>query len=288
MDNDITHDHLVKLQKYWEAFFFGVEVKIMESRIDIPSVAKEKKIANRIRKDTNKIQYLAPDILNLINDEFLPDDAYWAIGIINKDLYPRPGWNFIFGWSRLKKRTGIFSFARYDPDFENKEEDSDIDNLVRVQINQKSIELQDLILYRACKTMTHEIGHMFGIKHWIYHECLMNGTNRLEEGDLKPLLLCPICLRKLHYVIGFDIKERYEWLGNVLKTQFKHNKYFSSNYKEIESLISFEPSKISESQINNELEIFNNNLISTNSKEFFEIQDSSLFLAHSYTDDIEK
>lgn len=41
MDNDIPHSHLEKLQKYWEAFFYGVQVKIMEYRIDIPSVAKK-------------------------------------------------------------------------------------------------------------------------------------------------------------------------------------------------------------------------------------------------------
>ena len=182
----------------------------MESRIDIPSVAKEKKISSRIRKETKKIQYLATDILNIINDKYLPDDAYWAIGIINKDLFPRPGWNFIFGCSRLKKRTGIFSFARYDPEFENGEADTDTQSPQRARIDEKPDEIQDIILYRAWKTMTHEIVHMFGIRHWIYHEWLMNGTNKIEEGDLKPLLLCAIWLRKLHYVIGFDIKERYE------------------------------------------------------------------------------
>ena len=34
--------------------------------------------------------------------------------------------------------------------------------------------------------MTHEIGHMFGIKHCVHFNCLMNGSNHEEENDSKP------------------------------------------------------------------------------------------------------
>ena len=59
--------------------------------------------------------------------------------------------------------------------------------------------------------MCHEIGHMFGLPHCIYHECLMNGANQdaLNEFNRRPMLLCNICLRKLQYRIGFDITQRY-------------------------------------------------------------------------------
>lgn len=60
--------------------------------------------------------------------------------------------------------------------------------------------------------MCHEIGHMFGLPHCIYYECLMNGANQdtLDEFKRRPMLLCNVCLRKLQYRIGFDITKRYK------------------------------------------------------------------------------
>ena len=58
--------------------------------------------------------------------------------------------------------------------------------------------------------MVHEIGHMFGIKHCIHFSCVMNGSNHLEETKRRPMALCPVCLRKLHYNLNFDILERYK------------------------------------------------------------------------------
>lgn len=227
MDDDIPAYALEKLQKYWSAFFWGMEVKIMDVSVDIPSNVEELGINSRIRKDTKKIQYLATDLLDLLMHHYLPDDAYWVIGIINKDLYPKPNWTFVFGCSRIKKRTGIFSFARYDPNFE----DPNIlpKNGQRESIDEKDEETQKLIIHRAWKTMTHEIVHMFGVRHCIVNECLMNGTNRMQEGDLKPFLLCPVWLRKMHYSIGFDVKERFEKLKEVLQQDFTDNHHFSEH-----------------------------------------------------------
>jgi archaemetzincin len=216
MDHDITDTCLIPLQKYWSAFFGNMEVKIMDKTIDIPSNADNLRITSRIRKDTGKIQYLASDLMDIIQARYLPKDAYWVIGILNKDLYPKPNWSFVFGCSRIRKRTGVFSFARYDPVFETTMGHDIIKNNhnipEREKIDDKDEETQKLIMRRACKTMTHEIIHMFGIRHWIVYECLMNGTNKMQEGDLKPPVLCPVWLRKMHYAIGFDIEERFRKL----------------------------------------------------------------------------
>jgi len=40
----------------------------------------------------------------------------------------------------------------------------------------------------------------------------MNGSNHLQESDTRPLNLCPVCLRKLHFSIGYDVVERYRSL----------------------------------------------------------------------------
>jgi archaemetzincin len=37
----------------------------------------------------------------------------------------------------------------------------------------------------------------------------MNGSSSLAESDRRPLHLCPIDLRKLQWLVGFDVAERY-------------------------------------------------------------------------------
>lgn len=40
----------------------------------------------------------------------------------------------------------------------------------------------------------------------------MNGSNSLNESDRRPLVLCPPCLKKLQWNIGFDALARYRRL----------------------------------------------------------------------------
>ena len=56
------------------------------------------------------------------------------------DLYPRDEWNFVFGLASIRDRTGVFSFARYDPKFFTHAE---------YQINYRKI------FWRAAGVMTH-------------------------------------------------------------------------------------------------------------------------------------
>ncbi len=51
---------------------------------------------------------------------------------------------------------------------------------------------------------------MFSLAQCIYFRCVMKGSNHLQESDSRPQFLCPVCLRKLHSIIGFDIVLRYE------------------------------------------------------------------------------
>jgi archaemetzincin len=43
----------------------------------------------------------------------------------------------------------------------------------------------------------------------------MNGSNHLAETDRRPFHVCPICLRKLDYAIGFDVAARYRELERL-------------------------------------------------------------------------
>jgi archaemetzincin len=55
---------------------------------------------------------------------------------------------------------------------------------------------------------------MFGIRHCIHFQCAMNGANNQAESDRTPLHLCPVCLRKLHHLLNFDVVTREEALAN--------------------------------------------------------------------------
>merc|ERR1719240_216953 len=96
---------------------------------------------------------------------------------------------------------GVFSFARYSANFG------------RSVARSLTATERDRLLKRSCKTMAHEVTHVFGLRHCIYFHCIMNGNNGDEHT---PLALCPICMRKLHDAVGpahFKIQERYKSLA---------------------------------------------------------------------------
>ena len=68
------------------------------------------------------------------------------------------------------------------------------------------------LLKRACRVAAHEICHVFGLRHCSKWRCLMNGSNSIVESDSRPVLLCPDCLEKLEWRLGFDRKKRYSGL----------------------------------------------------------------------------
>jgi archaemetzincin len=111
------------------------------------------------------------------------------------DLYPHDTWSFVFGEALLDDRVGVFSVARYDPAFYG-----------------KPTADPTLLLRRSCKVLAHEACHMLGMLHCVFFNCLMNGSNHLEESDRRPLHLCPVDLRKLQWTLGFDIADSYRRL----------------------------------------------------------------------------
>jgi archaemetzincin len=172
-------------------------------------------ITTRENPFTGHEQFLAPDILRLLASS-IPPDAFCVIGISMTDLYPQASWNFVFGQASLRERVGVYSFARYLPPFATGGDPV-------------------LVLRRSCKVLAHETAHMFGIAHCIYFRCVMNGSNHIAESDARPLHLCPVDLRKLHWSVGCDVQKRYgrlfdvaqrfgfadeaEWIGSLRRLQ---------------------------------------------------------------------
>ncbi|CAI2374910.1 unnamed protein product [Moneuplotes crassus] len=128
LDNSIDDEFLMNCQKYCEAYFYSLPVVLLP--------------------------YLSHDVLKQAK-KWVPKDAYCMICILNTDLYSKNSDNFVFGSASRKNRTGVFSFARYNPKFYGEDHDMTDE------------ELKDLILFRSIRVMIHEIGHMFGMHHCV-------------------------------------------------------------------------------------------------------------------------
>ena len=203
IDQTIGEETAERFKVFNEAYFHGAEVEIVKpgSKIvmtrsrdgkalttkNVPTdFLKAHKIDNRV--NGGYVQYNASDI-NTALKEYKARDTFCILGITNQDLYPYDSWNFVFGLANLSDGTGVFSFIRHEVTFG---QDPDI------QSDYEPAEAQAIWFKRGCNTMVHEITHMFGVKHCIYYECTMNGSNGSFESDRREdTTLCPSCLIKL-------------------------------------------------------------------------------------------
>lgn len=97
-----------------------------------------------------------------------------ALAIINDDLYSNIS-NFVFGEAEVGGKIGIISLARLQ------------ENLLSL----------DLLKERACKEVTHEIGHIIGLRHCQNKRCVMSFSPGLVEVDKKLSKFCPDCMHLL-------------------------------------------------------------------------------------------
>lgn len=175
---------IIEQDREYLEIFYQMVVKILPALDDaiIP------KAARRIHSEGHE-QWNAKMILDSILLERRPDDGIVLMGLSANDLFPKPAWNFVFGLAYLKHKVGVTSIHRL------KDYDTEDENLFRK---------------RLLAISSHEIGHMFSLKHCIYARCVMNGSNSLVETDKKPNRLCTQCLKKLHWNRAFDLKARLE------------------------------------------------------------------------------
>ena len=141
-------------------------------------------------------QYDAVAVVNKLLLPKLPLDAVVYLGITMEDLYAED-LNYVFGFGSFENRTGVYSLARYYSEF----------------WNEAPIEPTKLLtLRRSLKVLNHETSHVFGLKHCIFYDCTMNGSNSLEETDRSSIHECPVCHEKLHWNLKFDPQKRFKSL----------------------------------------------------------------------------
>ncbi len=154
--------------------------------------------ARRVHPQTRDRQILSTYVIENLLQPVVPDDAFCLIAFTAADLWPGQGWNFVFGQASMEERVGVWSIYRNGDPAASRDE-------------------YKLCLLRTLKTGTHEIGHMFSLYHCIYFNCNMNGSNHRKESDRRPLWLCPVCLKKLHWALDFDLVQRYEDLRDFAR-----------------------------------------------------------------------
>ena len=151
------------------------------------------------RHDQYDHQYEAIAIVNKLLLPKLPQDAVVYLGITMEDLYAGD-LNYVFGFGSFENRTGVYSLARYYPEFWNEE---------------PTEQAKLLTLRRSMKVLNHETSHVFGLKHCIFYDCTMNGSNSLDETDRSSIHECPVCHEKLHWNLKFDPLKRFQSLRDV-------------------------------------------------------------------------
>jgi archaemetzincin len=114
-------------------------------------------------------QYQAPVLLSKIRT-LMPADALRVAGITDKDIYDH-GLNFIFG--EAQGSVCIVSLNRFMPCTE-------LDSPAE----------EKLLLERMGKTLIHELGHTFRLRHCSDPECVMFFSNWIGDTDRKSDKFC--------------------------------------------------------------------------------------------------
>lgn len=142
--------------------FFNAKCSVETLDLDI-SFAYEQK-----RK-----QYNSTSILAFLKP--LTKKNTYFLAITDKDLYAKNS-TFVFGEAEVGGRVGIVSFARLTK------------------------EPKETFYLLICKEVTHELGHILGLRHCEKSYCVMSFSKNLEEVEKKSTKFCADCAHSLVYL----------------------------------------------------------------------------------------
>jgi len=149
------------------AEIFQAEVKL-HPPLEIPAEAY----------NSRRGQYLSSYILRKMRSGLNLRPGQKGLLIADVDLYAE-GLNFVFGEAEINGLLAIISVVRLRESFYGLPENEEI---FRTRIKKEAI---------------HELGHVFGLRHCSFPECVMNFSNSLADTDRKGANFCPSCLSLL-------------------------------------------------------------------------------------------
>lgn len=165
---EISHRLLSDLaSKLVEIYSPLIESCVIGAALELPPAAY----------DPHRKQYRSDIILERVQHRITGENRILAIADV--DLYV-PTLNFIFGQAQYPGRVALVSICRLDPKF---------------YCRPSSYEI---LLERATKEATHELGHTFRLAHCPNPSCVMSFSNSILEVDRKSSTFCDVCRRKLH------------------------------------------------------------------------------------------
>ncbi|KAK7116369.1 archaemetzincin-2-like [Littorina saxatilis] len=170
---------------------------------------KRTELHSRYNAKTGHIQLRVDSVLSKLRT-LIPQQALCLIALTTLDLYGDASDLFVAGMAAGLERVAVFSLQRYDPTITfSKEHWYDLQSVPRPV---SAPERSRLMIHRSCKLVVHEILHLLGVDHCVFFDCCMNGSGHLAEDFRQPMHLCPVDLRKLHTLVGFEVQDRYKSL----------------------------------------------------------------------------
>ena len=156
---------------------------------------REFKINLKEAFDPNRGQYNSSLILRQLIMK-PPRDAGKILAVLDVDLFI-PILTFVFGEAQLKGIGAVVSTRRLHNRFYGLPEDAEITT------------------DRLLKESVHELGHTFGLIHCSQPKCVMNSSTYVENIDLKPAELCPLCEKsiKIDKALTANKGFRFSWWG---------------------------------------------------------------------------
>ncbi|KAJ8372850.1 hypothetical protein AAFF_G00276230 [Aldrovandia affinis] len=202
------------VKSYLEAFFLGFRVR------SLPSISTSSmKCHFRQQERSCKVQLHTDAILRHLQ-RIKPTDAFCILGLTFIDLYPCDTWNYTFGKSANELAVGVCSFSRLSLGLSGEGSGmteqgvaagtGDSCDKRAWPVQPRTVIPNELL--QCCKVVSHEACHLVGLQNCRWLRCVMQGVTSPDEALLRPMDLCPICLRKLHSALGFSLLQRYKEL----------------------------------------------------------------------------
>lgn len=144
---------------------FNLEVESYSLKFDLNFAYNEK-----------RRQYFADEILRRLLSKRGSNEK--LLIVVDVDIYST-GLNFVFGLAEPDKGICIISLKRLRQQFYGLNED------------------ESLFIDRIKKEATHELGHLFNLRHCLNKKCVMHFSNSIYDTDEKTSFFCDKCRRLL-------------------------------------------------------------------------------------------